>query len=591
MSLSLVRRGHNWVVKPTKTADTRLAEFICSTCQKPISLKARSDVTRFLSFESRCQCGDSPDDTVPPELVEIPDETETLTLIQSAQKTLGDAYEVLELLRAGLTGDVFKVRDKALDKLFAAKIMHPDLAADINTVKMFQQQARAAQDLTHVNLAAIYQIQLSAGGAPCIIMDYLDGETLGEELARHGFLDVPRALDIFIQTAEALVHAHTKGVTHYDLKPANLVLSKGDGGQDLVKLVDFGIARSLPSADAGGTTTSGKRSSGHPTKPVAGSPRHMSPEQCLSRPLDARSDIYSFGCIMYEALTNVPVFEDKNPIRVMVKQVGTKPRHFAELKYEYQIPPDLEQIVFRCLEKSPSGRYQSAQALLDDLRRVQAGQPLSPPSQPVAGRILSLNPLLAGVVALVMLFTLTMGLLGGAFMMQTHLHNRPRSVAPPLPAVTVSKSANSNFRSGPSAVPAFSSDALNGLSVHDARVLAQWADRYYVQNDYELAAPLLEFVVRAYSEGKLQHDDTEDEKLMMAEKYRRLAGCYIALQQPERSVVHFREAIRLTQETSSPHVASLLYDYSRILEAQGKSKEAHKMIEDYKQNGHLSVIP
>lgn len=546
-------------------------------------------------------CGDSPDDTTPPQLVEVPDETESLTLIQAAQETLGDGYEVLELMRAGVTGDVFKVREKALDKLFAVKIMHPELAADINTVKMFQQQAQAAQDLTHVNLAAVYQFHQSASGLPFIIMDYLDGETLDEELASHGFLDVPRALDIFIQAAEALVHAHTKGVTHHDLKPSNLVLCKGDGGQDFVKLVDFGIARSLPSSGradgttTGGTTTSGKRSSGHPTKPVAGSPRHMSPEQCLSRPLDARSDIYSFGCIMYEALTNVPVFEDKNPIRVMVKQVGSKPRHFADLKYEYQIPPDLEQVVFRCLEKNPSGRYPSAQALLDDLQRVKAGEPLAPPPPPPPPwQIFAESPLLTGVVALVMLTTLGIVWAGGAFLMQAHFRNLAEKGAPAPPAIVTpadSKGSPPVARRAPPTIPDFSQEGLNGLTEHDGRILDRWANRYYLQNDYKRAAPLLEFVVSAYNDGIMPYEDTEAEKLLLAEKCRRLAKCYVALKEPERSVVHFREAILLTQETSSANLASLVYDYSRVLESLGKSKEARKIIDDYKQHGRLHDIP
>lgn len=597
-------------MKPTKTSDSQLAEFICSTCQKPISLKARSDVTRFLSFESRCMCGDAPEDsTAAPQLVEVPDESAVLTLVQSAQEALGEGYEVLELLRSGLTGDVFKVREKGLDKLFAVKILHPDLAADINLVKMFQQQAQAAQDLTHVNLAAVYQFQRGGAGSPYIIMDYLDGQTLDEELASHGFLDVPRALDIFIQAAEALAHAHNKGVVHHDLKPSNLVLCHGDSGQELVKLVDFGIARSLPSAPTdgtttGGTTTAGKRSSGHPTKPVAGSPRHMSPEQCLSRPLDARSDIYSFGCIMYEALTNVPVFTDKNPLRVMVKQVGTKPRPFAELKYEYQVPATLEQVVFRCLEKNPSGRYQSAQALLDDLQRVKAGEPLAPPPPPPPWwQFFNENPLVTGGVALVMLTTLLVVWAFGAFMLRTHFHNLAENeqsitqramVALPRPAVKSTKKSATPAKPKVQDKSAFdwNNDGLNGSADHDARVLEDWADTYYADGDYKRAASLLEFIVSSYNDGLVEYDDSDREKTLMAEKCQRLAHCYVELKEPQKAVEHFREAISLSQETAdSKNLAKLIYDYSTVLESLGKTKVAHQMVNEYKNKGRLAVIP
>lgn len=584
-------------------SETKLAEFICSTCQKPISLKARSDVTRFLSFESRCMCQDD-ETTVPPRLVEVADETSSIQL-GDVQAVLGDKYEVLGLLRAGGTGDVYKVHDKNLDKMFAVKLLHADLAADINTVKFFQQQAKDAQDLTHANLAAVYGANVAENGTPYIIMDYLDGDTLAEELSTHGFLDVPRALDIFIQMAEALAHGHTKGVTHHDLKPTNVVLCKGSGGQDFVKLVDFGIARSLTSTGADGQTTTGgrqKRSSGSPSKPVAGSPRYMSPEHCLSRPLDARSDIYSMGCIMYEALTNVPVFEDKNPIRTMVKQVGSKPRPFAELKHEYAIPGTLEQVVFRCLEKNPSGRYQSAQDLMVDLQRVKNGQELVQPQRiEEPPRFWSKrNQLIAAGSLLALLVTVWFA---GAQIVQSKFKENARVTVPP-PAVKqqapggaisgtdVIRPQARHRANAPTGDLTTTDSALNGDASHDAAVMDKWASRYWHHGDHKQAAPMLEFVISAYNDGLLPYNETDEDRLALAERCRQLAKSYVALNEPERAVPHIREAIFLSQQSAGGgDSAGLIDEYARILNKLGRSKAATEMQADFARHKKLTDIP
>lgn len=529
-----------------------------------------------------CQEDKEESDTlVSPELVEVTDSD--ATVLEEVQATLGEGYEVLALLRAGGTGNVYKVRDTRLDKTFAVKVLHGELAADINTVKMFQRQAQAAQDLTHANLAAVYQCELGTNGRPFIVMDHLDGDTLAEELCQNGFMDVPRALDIFIQLAEALVHAHMKGVVHYDLKPTSVVLCKGNGGQDFVKLVDFGIARNLPSSESG-VNSSGS----HPNKQVSGSPRYMSPEQCLSRPLDARSDIYSLGCMMYEALTNVPVFEDKNPIRTMVKQVGSKPKHFGELKHEYAIPEPLEQVVFRCLEKNPSGRYQNAQLLLDDLQRVRNGEPLSPPPEPENRRFawawdegprISLIAFAATVSALIVVWLFSM------YLLQTHFNQVTES-----PVVVAA--APPPFVVPPAPEPDYA-ETLTADAAHDAEVMENFAKRYYHAHDYRRAAPLFEFVIETYNDGLMNYQDSDIDRLELATKCRRAARCYTEIDDPTRAVPHLRQAILLIQETADPgdELSESIQEYTKVLRLVGDAKTAKLVEANYKKDGRLKVIP
>ncbi|HEY9715488.1 MAG TPA: serine/threonine-protein kinase, partial [Chroococcales cyanobacterium] len=212
---------------------------VCDTCGKPIADKARSDVTRFLSMESRCMCA-SPQSgtksTTPDCSATAQSSAETGATAapsmdanqitdESVVENLGERYEVQSLLGRGGMGAVYKVRDRDLGKTFAIKVLNPDLVENQVSVKRFEQEAEAASGLTSPNLVAVYDYGVGKKGSPYIVMDYLDGLSLADVLHKEGFLDVPRALDIFIQACEAVAHAHAKSVIHRDIKPANIILT------------------------------------------------------------------------------------------------------------------------------------------------------------------------------------------------------------------------------------------------------------------------------------------------------------------------------------------------------------------------------
>ncbi|MBS2006408.1 MAG: serine/threonine protein kinase [Cyanobacteria bacterium SZAS TMP-1] len=266
---------------------------------------------------------------------------------------LGDRYEVLGLIGSGGMGTVWKVRDLSLDRILAIKLLRPEMLKDETAVKRFEQEARLAADLTHMNIASIYGPGKDSAGHPFIIMNYVDGESLADILAREGKLDEERAMGIFHQICDALTHSHMKGVIHRDIKPSNIIISKTESGAYVVHVVDFGIAKSIY-GDVQSTQALTR------TEDTFGSPLYMSPEQLLGDEVSEQSDIYSLGCVLYEMLTGRPPFIEKNPVKLLVQ-------HFNGAVDLSDIPPRLKIPVDFCLQKQAQSRPKSMEQLLECL--------------------------------------------------------------------------------------------------------------------------------------------------------------------------------------------------------------------------------
>jgi serine/threonine-protein kinase len=195
-------------------------------------------------------------------------------------------------------------------------------------------------------------------------MDWIEGISLGRKVTRDKQMSVPEAMEIFQQTAAALMHSHSSKVVHRDLKPENIMLSRSDRGQTDVHLLDFGIAKMLSDEDvmiSGGLTRSGT---------VVGTPLYMSPEQARGTGVDRRSDIYSLGCVMYFTLTGAPPFVGKTVIDTITMHLNMPP---PEMDPALKIPADLKMIILKALEKSPADRYQSIEELAADLGKLTRG--------------------------------------------------------------------------------------------------------------------------------------------------------------------------------------------------------------------------
>lgn len=290
------------------------------------------------------------------------DNTELVAIKQD--KLIGqifaDRYQIIESVGRGGMSVVYRAQHKYIERIVAIKLLHHHLVEDKNSVKRFQREARAASSLTHQNIISVYDFGVSADGDAFIVMDYLEGRALDAMLDQGGPLPEHEAIDIIRQVCKGLIHAHKKGIIHRDLKPANLMLTVDEDNSVLVKIVDFGIAKVQGTED---------RASQHLTRTgqVFGSPLYMCPEQWSGQSADARSDIYSLGCLMYELLLGAPPFCGKDAIETMSMHLDESPLSFKEFNPEVTVSDQMEALVLRCLEKKPGKRFQSVTELLQEL--------------------------------------------------------------------------------------------------------------------------------------------------------------------------------------------------------------------------------
>jgi serine/threonine protein kinase len=270
-------------------------------------------------------------------------------------------YEIQSLLGAGGMGEVYRARDSRLNRTVALKILPSQVAADAGRRARFEQEARAASALNHPNILSVYDIG-EQDGVAYIVSELIEGEPLRECL-RRGPLPISRVLDLASQVAAALAAAHSAGIVHRDIKPENIMITR-DGR---AKILDFGLAKqasaAASAADADATRTISRTSPGS----VIGTAAYMSPEQIRGEPVDHRSDIFSFGLVLYECITGKTPFERPTSVEVMTAILREDPTELPE-----SVSPALRQIVWHCLEKEPDHRFHSARDLGFALRTVSA---------------------------------------------------------------------------------------------------------------------------------------------------------------------------------------------------------------------------
>jgi len=268
-------------------------------------------------------------------------------------------YEFIQFIGAGGMGVIYKARHPVLNRLVAIKMLHGHLVSDaIN--KRFQQEAEAVSSLDHRNIIHVHDYGVSEHGQPYMVMDFVEGKPLSDVLQIRP-LSIEAVINIIIQLTEGLQHAHDRGVLHRDLKPSNIMITDHDCAVPEVKIVDFGIAKVLESEKTRMTQTG----------ELIGTPQYMSPEQCRGGTLDARSDIYALGCVMFEAITGKALFAGHSMVSVIVDQMNTAPRTLQEARPDMAFPGHLEDIIAKMLAKDPADRYQSMSELTGELIDVQ----------------------------------------------------------------------------------------------------------------------------------------------------------------------------------------------------------------------------
>ncbi|UCC32138.1 MAG: protein kinase, partial [Phycisphaerales bacterium] len=274
-------------------------------------------------------------------------------------------YEILSRLGEGGMGEVYRAKDSRLQREVAIKVLPDRFAQDADALARFRRESMAVAALSHPNIRAIYDIGTHEGRA-FAVMELLEGDTLADRLERSA-LDWQEAVRIALAIADGLAAAHSKGIIHRDVKPKNIFLT-ADGG---VKLLDFGLARfGLRGSDEDEEATWVDTAT-LTTLPgtIVGTASFMSPEQVRGKPVDERSDVFSFGCVVYEMLAGKQAFSRETAIETMAAVLNEPPATLSEVKTD--IPRELEQIVVRCLEKNPSRRFQSVDDLSLALKGVQ----------------------------------------------------------------------------------------------------------------------------------------------------------------------------------------------------------------------------
>jgi len=358
---------------------------VCSNCGKAKPQNSRAgSFSAFLFKELRCSCGASTPDQRSRERVSQNARRNTterksfsnklrLTAFKNNFATsaellppgiiIGGVFQIISTIGRGGMGAVYLVNHLGLQRKFALKMLLPDLVNE-QTWQRFKAEARTVAALHHPCIVKVYDLGVHENSLPFYSMDYVQGETL-EALVQAGGLPLPRVLNLFIQILDGLAYAHRNGVVHRDLKPANIIVEDDDS----LKILDFGIAKLLDSPVANqNLTVSGE---------IFGSPYYMSPEQASGNSVDARTDIYSIGCALFETLTTFVPFDGLNSVEILTKHQNDIAPYMKEIDPSLQLPDSIEYVVAKCLAKLPDDRYQSTKELSLDLSRIREGKNLA----------------------------------------------------------------------------------------------------------------------------------------------------------------------------------------------------------------------
>lgn len=300
--------------------------------------------------------------------------------------SIAERYKVLEKLGSGGMGAVYLVEESATNRKLALKTVITQGATDRN-FKRFEMEAKATRLLQHESLVQIYDYGLIDDTQPFFAMEYCQGQNLSQRIKAEGPLPVAKAVELFIALCHALTYAHAQGVVHRDLKPSNIMINN-----NTVKVLDFGIAKVLREGDEFNTLTR--------TGEIFGSPLYMSPEQCLGRSIDQRSDVYSLGCMFFEALTGSPPFLGETALATMLKHQSEQPHSLKEATLGGDFSRDLETVIARMLEKNPDNRYPDLEKVSDDLKHIQQGEPLASLKEKPTPKPLNKGLLSIGIVTL-----------------------------------------------------------------------------------------------------------------------------------------------------------------------------------------------
>jgi len=406
--------------QPVSSGDSH----ICLNCGKsrPKSEHAGS-FTNYLFKELRCQC------KAPRFALAAKDLKRTAAAERTEQKRLlakdprshqasnrpatkigagtiiGGTLKIESLIGEGGMGRVYLARHLALGREFALKILSPSLISEEHALR-FQAEAKTLAALHHVNLVQVYDLGIHANSLFYYSMDYLPGRSLEDVLASEGPLSLEETLSVYTAVLDGLAYAHRNGVIHRDIKPANIFICHGEQSNSArVKILDFGIAKLINNSDK-----NSEKQQLTAVGEVFGSPYYMSPEQCAGDQVDARSDLYSIGCSIFESLTGFVPFEAATSLEIALMHEERDPPSLSQVAAR-EFPQSIEAVISKCLAKQPRERYQSAKELALDLERIKDGREVTASLTPSAVSRSKQRPPRERIGAIAIIATLTAVLL------------------------------------------------------------------------------------------------------------------------------------------------------------------------------------
>lgn len=380
---------------------------ICMHCGKHVSAGRSGSFTQYVFRHDLCSCerpmpggeakvekqgkqhkGAKFDQNVDPDEIELPLEAEKFPI---------DRYKPLTLLGRGAAGAVYLCRDRLLGKKVAVKTLNQLTPEQLVS---FQMEAKATSKLNHKLIVAVMDFGATEAGCPFMVMEYIDGISLAQYLNERGVLEVETALTICRNICQALAYVHDHDIYHRDLKPTNIILVNPESNKMEVHLIDFGVAQA-------------KFDTLEPTifqgKTVVGTPNYMSPDQVKGLSYDARSEIYSLGCMLFELLTGRPPFLSNSALETLSMHAHNAPPRLADLT-DIEFPPHVEELVAKCLEKDPDNRFQNMKELEAAFLRDSSSSDDAPYVVASGGKPKNNGVVLFGIVAAVAI--VTVGVLG-----------------------------------------------------------------------------------------------------------------------------------------------------------------------------------
>ncbi len=351
---------------------------ICGSCGKRIPESNTGSFTQWVFRSQLCDC----ETPAPMDAINAPDRVSTtlpkidggqsFTLPKSGYLHLKretfpiDRYKPIKELGSGAGGSVYLCLDEHLSKYVSVKVLNH--RSDANLMA-FQNEAKVTARFIHPNVVSIIDFGVTEGGAPFMVLEYIDGIALDTIVRTEGAVPENIAIKMFIQIADALEHGHESGIFHRDIKSSNIIVTRQLSADESVRIIDFGVS-ALLGGDQQTTAFQGKT--------IVGTPQYMAPDQALGRQYDARSEVYSFGCVMFETVVGRLPFIADTAIDLLAKHTKEPAPEFAEIDPDIEVSVALEEIILKCLAKDPNDRFQNMKSLSTALSGIQTAEPIQP---------------------------------------------------------------------------------------------------------------------------------------------------------------------------------------------------------------------